>query len=422
MVEGGEACRWVLRHGNVHQLAHPVSYQLSRPTFGRRVESNGAARSPRRARRGSPSSLLHDLPHPRPLRRRSLHRLFSRLRTSTTSSPSRRITPSRTSLRSRHGTTIVGRSSSFESCQVVEREKRRSGLLDGVGEGEEEDVEGRGMGLWVEFRVAHDGVADGEQGVFCSSTWGTCFDTDVSVSCAQMSGSPITEHALEEVNRLALRDLEAHNEVIVHQQGNDFWYAAKTADMPLSCQARLAVVRSAQKHQSTLGGESAGELVNSTTRADVWCFTTGLLATILGALWLRLQLAGRRAENEKVRKLVQTVLNELRKQVRCGCSTRVLSLTDDSFLSQEHQHHVDPALVPQAYMAQSHLRDLILQHEHSPARRQRLWTKVEKVVEGNANVRASQIEHNGEELRAWEWTGTGGGQIEGSGTVYPSLK
>jgi hypothetical protein len=35
------------------------------------------------------------------------------------------------------------------------------------------------------------------------------------------------------------------------------------------------------------------------------------------------------------------------------------------------------------------LRDLVLQDEHSVAARTRLWTRVERVAEGNANVRAN---------------------------------
>ncbi len=77
----------------------------------------------------------------------------------------------------------------------------------------------------------------------------------------------------------------------------------------------------------------------------------------------------------------------------------------------------------------SHLRDLVLQNEHSPARRQLLWKAVEKVVEGNANVRSKQVEQNGEEMRAWEWSGLGGGRDmieqagggEGGKGLYPTL-
>jgi len=61
--------------------------------------------------------------------------------------------------------------------------------------------------------------------------------------------------------------------------------------------------------------------------------------------------------------------------------------------------------VPFAHVAPSHLRDLVLQDEHSPARRAALWQRVAHVVEGNANVRVKDVEIGGEELRGWEWTG-----------------
>ena len=66
----------------------------------------------------------------------------------------------------------------------------------------------------------------------------------------------------------------------------------------------------------------------------------------------------------------------------------------------------------------------MLQNEHSLSRRKSLWKLVEKVVEGNANVRAKQIELSGEEVRAWEWTGgsrvTWQQQTEGP-SLYPEL-
>ena len=81
------------------------------------------------------------------------------------------------------------------------------------------------------------------------------------------------------------------------------------------------------------------------------------------------------------------------------------------------------------------MRDLILQDEHSPRRRAELWKRVEKIVEGNANVRVADVEQYGEEMRGWLWTGPSGrieaGQVisespekpqmvEGA-KVYPSL-
>ena len=129
-----------------------------------------------------------------------------------------------------------------------------------------------------------------------------------------------------------------------------------------------------------------------------------ILLAAFSVLWVRFKIRQYTAEKVQVRRLVSTVLDELRKQ--------------------ERQYHLDPALTPAASIAQSHLRDLILQHEHSPARRQWLWHKVEKVIEANSNVRAKQVEINGEDMRAWEWQG--GPMLERekgpSRAMYPSLQ
>lgn len=37
--------------------------------------------------------------------------------------------------------------------------------------------------------------------------------------------------------------------------------------------------------------------------------------------------------------------------------------------------------------------------------RKRIWDKVERVVEGNANVRSGMEEVGGDVTRAWQWTG-----------------
>lgn len=73
-------------------------------------------------------------------------------------------------------------------------------------------------------------------------------------------------------------------------------------------------------------------------------------------------------------------------------------------------HHTDPITAPQPYLSSLQLRDLILQDEHSVSTRQRVWDQVERVVEGNANVRANLEEvHGGDELRVWRWVGGGSG-------------
>ncbi|GAA5958131.1 hypothetical protein JCM3765_002825 [Sporobolomyces pararoseus] len=196
----------------------------------------------------------------------------------------------------------------------------------------------------------------------------------------EASKSPFSEEVLEELNRLALNDLVHHGEVLTWQDGDDYWYASKTAEMPLSCQARLAAIRSAKKHKTGLAG---------------------VLSALMSMLWLRYKLQARQEEKQRVAELVQTALVQLQRQ--------------------ERSHHADPVLVPFAHIAPSHLRDLVLQHVHSPARRAQLWKKVEKIVEGNSNVRTLEVEQNGEELRGWKWVGATGAQaIEGSSSVDSS--
>lgn len=110
---------------------------------------------------------------------------------------------------------------------------------------------------------------------------------------------------------------------------------------------------------------------------------------ILSLLFSRARSARRRVESKHVADLVQIALDTLR--------------------NQELAHHTDPVTVPQPYLSSLQLRDLILQDEHSVASRSRLWDQVERVVEGNANVRANLQEiHGGDEMRVWRWVGSAG--------------
>lgn len=99
--------------------------------------------------------------------------------------------------------------------------------------------------------------------------------------------------------------------------------------------------------------------------------------------------AARRIEDKRVGELVQIALDTLR--------------------NQELAHYTDPASAPYPYLSSLQLRDLVLQDEHSVPARRRLWDRVERVVEGNANVRANLEEvAGGDELRVWRWIGGGG--------------
>lgn len=113
------------------------------------------------------------------------------------------------------------------------------------------------------------------------------------------------------------------------------------------------------------------------------------IASVLAYLFNKSSRAKRRVEDKRVTELVQVALDSLR--------------------NQELKHHIDPISAPQAFISSLQLRDLILQEESSVATRNRLWDRVERVVEGNANVRTNMEEvYGGDEMRVWRWVGSAG--------------
>jgi hypothetical protein len=119
-------------------------------------------------------------------------------------------------------------------------------------------------------------------------------------------------------------------------------------------------------------------------------FIAAFIVCIGGFYFIKRTRAQRQIEGRRVAELVQIALDTLR--------------------NQEIAHHTDPVTAPQPYLSSLQLRDLILQDEHAISVRRRVWDQVERVVEGNANVRANLEEvQGGDELRVWRWVGTAGG-------------
>jgi len=88
----------------------------------------------------------------------------------------------------------------------------------------------------------------------------------------------------------------------------------------------------------------------------------------------------------------------------------LVSLTLDRLASQAALHAQDKESFPERWISIGQLRDDVLRDEHSVSKREALWSRVRKIVEMNANVRASQREdRNGEISRVWEWIGAVGG-------------
>ncbi|KAH9917198.1 Man1-Src1p-C-terminal domain-containing protein [Fomitopsis serialis] len=101
-----------------------------------------------------------------------------------------------------------------------------------------------------------------------------------------------------------------------------------------------------------------------------------------------------------------------RQRVTAVETDRVTQAVETVFAGLKNQsriHNRDPtaARAAQRYLVSLHMRDDLLQDMHSVAARQRIWTKVERIVEANANVRTSLEETDeGEEMRVWRWLGS----------------
>ena len=109
----------------------------------------------------------------------------------------------------------------------------------------------------------------------------------------------------------------------------------------------------------------------------------------IAVLVIRIRITQRQKESRRIAALVQVALDTLR--------------------NQELAHYTDPVTAPEPYLSSIQLRDVVLQDEHSVNARRRLWEKVERVVESNANVRANLEEiEGGDEMRVWRWVGSTG--------------
>ncbi|KAH7889731.1 Man1-Src1p-C-terminal domain-containing protein [Phlebopus sp. FC_14] len=145
------------------------------------------------------------------------------------------------------------------------------------------------------------------------------------------------------------------------------YLAHKAPNLTLICQITLEFRRMWQRWRTTVFGFLAGVCV-------LYLFKRS-----------RVQ---RQIEGKRIAELVQIALDMLR--------------------NQELAHHTDPVTALHPYLSSLQLRDLILQDEHSISARRKLWDQVERVVEGNANVRANLEEVHGGELRVWRWVGSAG--------------
>ncbi|KDN51478.1 hypothetical protein RSAG8_00023, partial [Rhizoctonia solani AG-8 WAC10335] len=209
-----------------------------------------------------------------------------------------------------------------------------------------------------------------------------------------------------EIVETALNDLEKYGwvERSTDSNGNQ-WVASKRMSMGTVCRIRVGARETWSEWQ-------------------IHFYT--LIATIIGAFWTRSKLALKRRESRRIAELagvaLDCVLDTFQARLETSFafwtrsklalkrreSRRIAELAGvalDLVRNQEIAHHTDAVRSPHAYVSSLHLRDMVLQDEHNVHKRMQLWSKVAKIVEGNANIRANIEEVAGDETRVWRWVG-----------------
>ncbi|THH32114.1 hypothetical protein EUX98_g2065 [Antrodiella citrinella] len=188
--------------------------------------------------------------------------------------------------------------------------------------------------------------------------------------------APRLMEAFEENFNEAIQQLLTWGGVILGEDSSGKRYVAhKTLKMDWACAAKVKVRESWKQWRNQI---------------------FGMIMSALALVALRQRRARSGVESRRVATLVQTALESMR--------------------NQELAHHTDPVTAPHPYLSSLQLRDLILQDEHSVGTRRRLWERVERVVEANANVRTNLEEvAGGDEMRVWRWVG-------GAGTLSPGTE
>ncbi|KAL1669220.1 Man1-Src1p-C-terminal domain-containing protein [Schizophyllum commune] len=118
-------------------------------------------------------------------------------------------------------------------------------------------------------------------------------------------------------------------------------------------------------------------------------YVFGIVASTL-LVWYKLySWRAQKIDTERARELAMECLETLQNQV----------IT----------HYSDPVRAPEPYVGSARMRDLLLQREWNNSYRNKIWKRVEKLVEGNENVRANLAEEGGgDEMRVWQWVGSVG--------------
>lgn len=162
----------------------------------------------------------------------------------------------------------------------------------------------------------------------------------------------------------ALDDVKGREEVEVVRDGTrNYLRSTSLANLPLTCAVRRYAVRTVAAYRIPLAF---------------------LMLVVAGIAYVRSRILAYQAATAQIPGLVATTLDRLATQA---------ALKEDGRAKEAH-------------LSVGGLRDDVLRNVFSAHERERVWTNVRKIVEGNSNVRAATREGRGGEVgRVWEWIG-----------------
>ncbi|EIW68654.1 hypothetical protein TREMEDRAFT_39562 [Tremella mesenterica DSM 1558] len=243
------------------------------------------------------------------------------------------------------------------TCKPDTQKKR---MVGGLAMEMEKDL-AKGRGLVVCAGIGKD---DGRQGE------GERFGMEEDVLRERYSSRRDPRYSQEQFNEIfeaALNDLVEHDDVIesIDVDGKS-WYAASRTDLTLGCRAKIESVDLMSKWKSQLASSAA---------------------VLTAIAWLRSLIRQHQSEKFKAEELAQVVLKRLQ--------------------DQEYLHYLDPVQTPHSFLPPDQVRDVVMPPSGSTTSRARLWSKVARLIEKNANVAVREQEVRGEVWQTWEWTGVG---------------
>jgi hypothetical protein len=149
-----------------------------------------------------------------------------------------------------------------------------------------------------------------------------------------------------------------------HRSGRTLLSSSSLARLPFTCAVRRSLLRAIAENQLLLGF---------------------LILLASGLAYGRNQIITYRQNTGRIPGLVATALDRLATQA---------ALNQDGRVSEP-------------FISIGQLRDDVLRSVFNASERERVWSSVRKIVEGNSNVRAANREggKTGEFSRVWEWIG-----------------